>query len=103
MTDKQIIDGIDVNDCPAMNTFNIFGQEDKPCCYKYFNYCSDNQNCHFKKLKSKERELNQLQNELYSCKENLEEYKTYYYKLADEYIKLKEKESIGDALIIKEE
>ena len=98
---KIIIDGIDVSECPAMSTFNMFGQEDKPCCYKYFNYCSNNQNCYFKKLKFKEREINQLQDELHSCEEKLEECKTHYYKLVDEYIRLKENESIGYVLTIK--
>lgn len=36
MLDKTlIVNGIDISDCPAMNTFNIFGVDDKPCCYKY--------------------------------------------------------------------
>ena len=52
MTDKQIIiDGVDVIECPAMNTYNIFGIEDKPCCYKFHEYCSTIPNCYFKKLK----------------------------------------------------
>ena len=52
MTDKPIIiDGIDVSKCPAMDTYNIFGIEDKPCCYKFHEYCSAIPNCYFKELK----------------------------------------------------
>lgn len=36
MTDKQIIiDGVDVSECPAIDTYNIFGIKDEPCCYKF--------------------------------------------------------------------
>ena len=59
MTDKQIIiDGVDVSECPAMCTYNIFGIEDKPCCYKFHEYCSAIPNCYFKELK---RAVNKLQ------------------------------------------
>ena len=59
MTDKPIIiDCVDVSECPAMNTYNIFGIEDKPCCYKFHEYCSTIPNCYFKELK---RAVNKLQ------------------------------------------
>lgn len=57
MTDKEIIiDGVDISECPAMNTYNVFGQEDKPCCYKYHKYCNAIPICYFKQLKRKEKE-----------------------------------------------
>ena len=57
MTDKQIIiDGVDVSECPAMCTYNVLGIEDKPCCYKFHEYCSAIPNCYFKQLKRKEQE-----------------------------------------------
>lgn len=52
-----IVNDIDISDCPAMNTFNIFGVNDKPCCYKYQVYCDAKPNCKYKQLK---RELEEL-------------------------------------------
>lgn len=61
MTDKQIIvGGVDTSDCPAMNTYNIFGIEDKPCCYKYYDYCSAISACSYKQLKRKQQEGKRL-------------------------------------------
>ena len=58
MTDKPIIiDGIDVIECPAMCTYNIFGIEDKSCCYKFHKYCSAIPNCYLKELKLTEQKL----------------------------------------------
>ena len=52
MTNKQIIiDGVDVSKCPAIDIYNIFGIKDKPCCYKFHEYCSTIPNCYFKELK----------------------------------------------------
>ena len=49
MIDKTlIVNGIDISDCPAMNTFNIFGVNDKPCRYKYQVYCDAKPNCKYK-------------------------------------------------------
>ena len=74
MTDKQIIiDCIDVSGCPAMNTYNIFGIKDKPCCYKFHEYCSTIPNCYFKELKravqklqTKEKALDEIEKYLYA-------------------------------------
>ena len=65
MADKQIIiDNVDVSECPAMDTYNIFGIEDKPCCYKFHEYCSAIPNCYYKQLKRKEQECEGLEEEL---------------------------------------
>ena len=65
MTYKQIIiDGVDVSKCPAMDTYNIFGIEDEPCCYKFHEYCSAIPNCYFKQLKRKEQECEELKSDL---------------------------------------
>ena len=65
MTDKQIIiDGVDVSGCPAMDTYNIFGIEDKPCCYKFHEYCSAIPNCYFKQLKQAEQKLENIKEKL---------------------------------------
>lgn len=58
MLDKTlIVNGIDISDCPAMNTFNIFGVDDKLCCYKYYVYCDAKPNCKYKQLKCELKEL----------------------------------------------
>lgn len=108
MAEIIIIDGIDISKCEHYfeqfdNWYNknvvmcdcTLGYRCEPkknCCKFYAKYLEQ-------QLEHKKQELNQLQNELYFCKESLEDYKTYYYKLADEYVKLKEKETIGDVLI----
>ena len=72
MTDKQIIiDGVDVSGCPAMYTHNIFGIEDKPCCYKFYEYCSAIPNCCFKGLKRTEQKLENIKE---ICNEYQKEY-----------------------------
>ena len=48
MVKQIIINGVDVSDCPAMNTYNIFGIEDKPCCYKCYDYCNVISDCSYK-------------------------------------------------------
>ena len=61
MSDKPIIiDSVDVSKCPAMDTYNIFGIEDKPCCYKFHEYCSAIPNCYFKQLKQTEQKLENI-------------------------------------------
>ena len=64
MTDKPIIiDSVDVSKCPAMDTYNIFGIEDKPCCYKFHEYCNAIPNCYFKQLKQTISEIKEICNE----------------------------------------
>lgn len=63
MSDKPIlVNNVDISDCPAMNTFNIFGIEDKPCCYKYQVYCDTKPNCKYKQLKRELEELKKVVN-----------------------------------------
>ena len=72
MTDKQIIiDDVDVSKCPAMDTYNIFGIEDKPCCYKFHKYCSAIPNCYFKELKLTEQKIENIKE---ICNEYQKEY-----------------------------
>lgn len=84
ITDKPIvIDGVDVSKCPAMNTYNVFGQEDKPCCYKYHKYCNTVLNCYFKQLKRKEQECEELKEQLDSVVREWEEYTELYKQALD--------------------
>ena len=98
MTDKQIIiDGVDVSKCPAMDTYNIFGIEDKPCCYKFHEYCSAIPNCCFKQLKRKEQECEELKSDLtdlskiIDCKNGtILTFKEQLYKLKQTIAEIKE-------------
>ena len=48
---------MEINNCPAANTFNVFGLDDKLCCYKYHKYCNDVEECILKSIiKQKEDE-----------------------------------------------
>ena len=72
MIDKPIIiDGVDVSKCPAMDTYNIFGIEDKPCCYKFHEYCSAIPNCYFKQLKCKEQKIDKIKDIIIQCTKNI--------------------------------
>lgn len=39
-----------VKRCPACKSFNVFGVDDKPCCYCYMQYCELVNDCIIKKL-----------------------------------------------------
>lgn len=58
--EQIIVDGVDVSECPAMYTHNVFGIKDKPCCYKFYEYCSTIPNCYYKQLKLKEQKLENI-------------------------------------------
>ena len=96
MTDKQIIvDGIDVSKCPAMDTYNIFGIKDKPCCYKFHEYCSTIPNCYFKELKQAVQKLQTKEQALGEIDKYLDAQQKYfdgedYHNLLDIINKAKE-------------
>ena len=69
MTEGIIIDGVDVSKCPAMNTYNIFGLKDKPCCYKFHEYCSAISDCYFKQLKRTEQKLEKIKDVILECRD----------------------------------
>lgn len=39
---------IDVSKCPAYHTYNVFGTDDKGCCYLEHKYCDEVETCIFK-------------------------------------------------------
>lgn len=51
---------IDISKCPALYNYNVFGVEDKPCCYKYFDYCDKIEKCIFKQLLEENSKLKQM-------------------------------------------
>ena len=80
MTDKQmIIDDVDVSKCTAMCTYNIFGIEDKPCCYKLHEYCSTIPNCYFKELKRAAHKLQTKEQALDEIEKYLDSQQKYFY------------------------
>lgn len=36
--------------CPACRDFNVFGIDDKGCCYLYMDYCKSHPECKFKEF-----------------------------------------------------
>ena len=52
MTDKTVIDGIDVSECRHYGKCSTY-------CYVVEELCSDNPNCYYKQLKRKEQEVQQ--------------------------------------------
>lgn len=62
MTDKQIIDGVDVSGCPHYQTIGYLSQKDEGVedyC-NLFAYSCKNVNCHYKKWQRKEQECERL-------------------------------------------
>ena len=92
MTDKQIIDGIDVSKCQHYGKCSTY-------CYVVDEPCSDNPNCYYKQLKRKEQECEALQMseneageiiaELNAYKDINEDFKTAWEELKAENEELK--------------
>ena len=45
-----------IQNCPAANNFNVFGLDDKLCCYKYHKYCEQVETCVIKSIIKKLRQ-----------------------------------------------
>lgn len=41
---------MDITNCPAHRPFNVFGLDDKGCCYMEHKYCEYVENCDFKTM-----------------------------------------------------
>ena len=48
--------------CNFQQNYNVFGLDDKPCCYLYHKYCDEIDNCYFKRYKLLEQENKKLLN-----------------------------------------
>ena len=55
--------------CNFQQNYNVFGLDDKPCCYLYHKYCDDIENCYFKRCKRLEQENEKLRKALEEIKE----------------------------------
>ena len=44
--------------CNFQQNYNVFGLDDKPCCYLYHKYCDEIDSCYFKRCKRLEQEKN---------------------------------------------
>ena len=51
-------------DCNFQQNYNIFGLDDKPCCYLYHKYCDEIDSCNFKRSKRFEQENKQMKSVL---------------------------------------
>lgn len=77
MTDKQIIDGVDVCGC---NFLGVKLTKKYMCMCDGIDFCSDEPNCHYKNWQRKEQECDKLKQTLAEIKELMEieiECKTY--------------------------
>lgn len=50
--------------CNFQQNYNVFGLDDKPCCYLYHKYCGEIDSCYFKRCKRLEQENERLREEL---------------------------------------
>lgn len=39
-----------IKNCPACRQYNVFGVDDKPCCYSEMEYCQDCSDCVMKQI-----------------------------------------------------
>lgn len=49
-----------IKNCPACRQYNVFGVDDKPCCYSDMKYCQDCTDCVMKKIVEKCREAQEI-------------------------------------------
>ena len=54
--------------CIFQQNYNVFGLDDKPCCYLYHKYCEEIDNCYFKRCKRLEQENRELKKQIESQK-----------------------------------
>ena len=52
--------------CNFQQNYNVFGLDDKPCCYLYHKYCDEIDNCYFKRCKRLEQENKKIKKQ-YNC------------------------------------
>ena len=50
--------------CNFQQNYNVFGLDDKPCCYLYHKYCDEIDSCYFKRCKRLEQENKELKEKL---------------------------------------
>jgi len=50
--------------CIFQQNYNVFGLDDKPCCYLYHKYCNEIDSCYFKRCKRLEQENKQMKSAL---------------------------------------
>ena len=46
--------------CNFQQNYNVFGLDDKPCCYLYHKYCDEIDSCYFKRCKRLEQQNKEL-------------------------------------------
>ena len=56
--------------CNFQQNYNVFGLDDKPCCYLYHKYCDEIDSCYFKRCKRLEQENEKLSFAIEKCLEN---------------------------------
>jgi len=61
--------------CNFQQNYNVFGLDDKPCCYLYHKYCDEIDSCYFKRCKRLEQENKELKENL------LDKYSPRYYDI----------------------
>ena len=71
--------------CNFQQTYNVFGLDDKPCCYLYHKYCEEINNCYFKRCKRLEQENKALQ----AYKDINEDFKKAWDELNEKYKQLR--------------
>lgn len=57
--------------CNFQQNYNVFGLDDKPCCYLYHKYCDEIDSCYFKRCKRLEQENKELKEEKQAIKSYL--------------------------------
>jgi hypothetical protein len=70
--------------CNFQENYNVFGIDDKPCCYLYHKYCDEIDNCYLKKCKRLEQENKALQ----AYKDINEDFKKAWGELNEKYKQL---------------
>lgn len=72
MTDKIMIDGVDVSECHCYVDNNKEYSCGEHCSKFHYRYCGDNPNCYYKQLKRKEDLINEIENVIKPYQEEIE-------------------------------
>ena len=72
MTDKIMIDGVDVSECHCYVDNNKEYSCGEHCSKFHYRYCGDNPNCYYKQLKRKEDLINEIEDVIKPYQEEIE-------------------------------
>ena len=60
--------------CNFQQNYNVYGLDDKHCCYLYHKYCNEIEDCEHKQLRRLKQENEKLKEEIEACYNQVEDF-----------------------------